>query len=251
MIKFLIILVSTLPLGNIYAQLSNSQNLTSPYGQTAFSIPKGSALFQNVLVIGNQIHYGIGKSTSIGLSMFPTSLNSDQLQIVGALSPNYAIGINSRESFKIGAFVSFGFAPKTGGLTDLVGLYLLYSRCLSRNDMITIGYSYMGSTTNFPPWSNLINVNYKHSIINSKVGLEIDGIYRWSEENWGMPEWGTIWNDKHLLFTAIVSLRFKQNDHIALGLTNSYHHSWTPILGASENSLLFPFLGYSCLIGAD
>ena len=79
------LILALISLGSILdgrAQLAPSQHFTTAYGQTAFTLPKGAKLYQNTMLLGNHVQFGLTNTTSIGIGACPIYFKQTGFQVL-------------------------------------------------------------------------------------------------------------------------------------------------------------------------
>jgi hypothetical protein len=227
------------------AQLAKSQHFSTAYGQTAFALPKGARLYQNTMLLGNHLEYGLTRSTSIGIGACPFYFRQTGFQVFSAVNVSHAFNFNEREALRIGAIGGLGFAPKYADATDFGGLFALYSRKITDFDLATIGYGYYGSSIYYPPYMHQFSLNYKHAFKSSRLGVEVGAVVGWSESNWGFEDWGTIWRVVNFTPTLLITKKYGSYNSLFFGVSGWNHSEWTPNDGSGDFGFMWPVFGCS------
>lgn len=229
--------------GEVRAQLNLSQQYSTGFGQTAFALPKGAKLHQNLCILGNHLEYGIMNTTSIGLGVIPMYFKQTGIQFFSAINLCQTFKFNEREFLKLSAIGGFNYSPRFPGLNDYGGLIAVYSRRFSRNDLSTISYGYFVSSIYYPPFANQVSINFKHAFNNTRIGVEVSAGFSWSHSDWGLPEWGTIWHIYHVRPALIITKKFGENNSLFFGVSGIKHSAYTPFDGVRELAFVRPVFG--------
>jgi hypothetical protein len=227
------------------AQLAPSQHFTTAYGQTAFALPKGAKLYQNTMLLGNHLQFGLTNSTSIGVGACPIYFKQVGFQVFSAVNVSHAFKFNEREALRVGAIGGIGYAPKEASASDFGGLFALYSRKITDFDLATLGYGYYGSSIYYPPHLHQFSLNYKRAFKNSRLGLEVGAVVGWSQSNWGFEDWGTIWRVVNWRPNLVLTKKFDSGNSVFLGISGLTYAEWTPSDVSGNYRLMWPTFGYS------
>ncbi|MEY2752705.1 MAG: hypothetical protein RLZZ570_651 [Bacteroidota bacterium] len=227
----------------VRAQLNLSQQYSTGFGQTALALPKGAKLHQNLWILGNHLEYGITNTTSIGLGVMPLYFKQTGIQFFSAINLGQTFKFNEREFLKLSAIGGFSYSPRFPGLNDYGGLMASYSRKFSSYDLSTISYGYFVSSIYYPPFAHQVSINFKHAFKNTRIGVEVSAGFGWSNSNWGLPEWGTIWHIYHARPALIITKKFGENNSLFFGALGINHSAYTPIDGLREWVILRPEFG--------
>jgi hypothetical protein len=242
------VILTLISLGSILdgrAQLAPSQHFTTTYGQTAFTLPKGAKLYQNTMLLGNHVQFGLTNTTSIGIGACPIYFKQTGFQVFSAVNVSHAFNFNEREALRVGAIGGIGYAPNDASTSDFGGLFALYSRKITDFDLATLGYGYYGSSIYYPPHLHQFSLNYKRAFKNSRLGLEVGAVVGWSQSNWGFEDWGTIWRVVNWRPTLVLTKKFDGGNSVFLGISGLTYAEWTPSDGSDNYRLMWPTFGYS------
>jgi hypothetical protein len=231
-------------LANIFklsAQLSVDQTLSTCYGQTAFGLAKSRGLYQNTMVVGNHLQYGIGRSTSIGVGIEIGP--GEGTGVYHSLNISQVLFESKKEALKIGAFGASDYLPVWYPYPSIIGSYALYSRKFDDWNMATFGYSFIGSFVLHPPWSNLVSFNYKRALPNKQLGVEIGAVIRWSGVYSSFQDYG--WADRNFRLSLLLTKKLKKNNSLFVGITGWAHYDWDPAYFDEYFNAAWPVVGYT------
>lgn len=239
---------------NLYGQIPEISQFTSPHAQSAVPLSQGQRIYQNQLGLFNHVQLGFKNNVSVGLGAALYPLSELGPELYTSVNIGKSLKLSEGEYIRLGILTLFGggdsYIPYAQGTTATGSIVALYTRNFKTNHQINLGYSYWLSSSLFD-YSHLFYGCYKYQIPRSKLTFVAEVYTRSTNENWGFSSWGTIWHETDLRPTVVVNREMGKKAHAYFGLSGWGGKLEVPGEADRTNGFMWPVVGYSRLFGGN